>query len=173
MPFSIPWTDTPTPRRHRESLQWWWSARANWRPDDWRFTGAVFVEGIPVGVQEMMAKRFFELRTVETGSWLGRAHQGHGLGKEARAAVLHLAFNSLGAAEAYSGAFDDNASSLAVSRALGYADNGRHLELQRNRPAVMMDLRLDRATWLANRRDDIEVEGLDACLEMFGVSPAP
>jgi hypothetical protein len=34
----------------------------------------------------------------------------------------------------------------------------------------MVDLRLDRATWLANRRDDIEVEGLDPCLEMFGIA---
>jgi RimJ/RimL family protein N-acetyltransferase len=119
----------------------------------------------------MTGKRFSALRTVETGSWLGRAHQGQGLGKEMRAAILHLAFDALGAAEAYSGAFEDNAASLGTSRALGYADNGRHWELQRGRPAVMVDLRLDRATWLAGRRDDIEVEGLAGCLEMFGVSP--
>jgi RimJ/RimL family protein N-acetyltransferase len=169
MPFSIPWTDTPAPRRHLDSLQWWWAARANWGPDDWRFTGAVFVDGALVGVQELMAKRFAVLRTVESGSWLGRAHQGQGLGKEMRAAILHLAFDALGAAEAYSGAFEDNAPSLATSRSLGYVDNGRHWELRRGQPAVIVDLRLDRCTWLPTRRDDIEIEGLDGCREMFGV----
>ena len=55
MPFTIPWTDTPPPRRHRESLKFWWSARANWSPESWSFTGAVFVDGAPVGVQDLMA----------------------------------------------------------------------------------------------------------------------
>ena len=101
MPFTIPWTDTPPPRRHRESLKFWWSARANWSPESWDFTGAVFVDGAPVGVQGLMAKNFARLRTVETGSWLGRQHQGQGLGKEMRAAILHLAFEGLGAIESH------------------------------------------------------------------------
>jgi hypothetical protein len=28
----------------------------------------------------------------------------------------------------------------------------------------MIDLKLDRASWLSRRRDDIELEGLDSCL---------
>jgi RimJ/RimL family protein N-acetyltransferase len=172
MPFSIPWTDAPVARRHRESLQWWWRCRANWKPDDWTFSGAVFVEGQPVGVQDLAAKHFGSLRTVSTGSWLGRAHQGQGLGKEMRAAILHLAFDALGAIEAYSAAFEDNPASLGTSRALGYSQNGTHWALQRDRPAVMIDLRLDRATWSANRRNDIDVVGLDRCREMFGVLPS-
>jgi RimJ/RimL family protein N-acetyltransferase len=98
MPFTIPWTDTPPPRRHRESLKFWWSARANWSPERWDFTGAVFVDGAPVGVQDLMAKNFARLRTVETGSWLGRRHQGQGLGKEKRAGILHLALKASGQA---------------------------------------------------------------------------
>ncbi len=168
MPFLNPWTDAPAPVRHRDSLQWWWRSRASWKLDDWTFTGAVFLDGLPIGVQDLMAKRFGEVRTVETGSWLGRRHQGQGLGKEMRAAILHLAFDGLGAIEAYSRAFEDNPASLGTSRALGYSNNGTHLELRRGRPAVMVDLRLDRATWLAGRRDDIEVTGLEGCLEMFG-----
>jgi RimJ/RimL family protein N-acetyltransferase len=171
MPFSIPWTDTPVPRRHRESLQWWWSARANWRPNDWRFTGAVFVGDDIVGVQELWATRFSQLRSVITGSWLGRAHQGQGLGKEMRAAILHLAFDGLGAQEAHSGAFADNAASLATSRALGYVDNGSAWELQRDRAGRMINLRLDREGWGASRRHDIVIEGLDVCVEMFGIEP--
>jgi RimJ/RimL family protein N-acetyltransferase len=169
MPFTIPWTDTPPPRRHRESLRFWWSARANWSPESWDFTGAVFVDGAPVGVQDLMAKNFARLRTVETGSWLGRQHQGQGLGKEMRAAILHLAFEGLGAIEAISGAFHDNRASLATSKSLGYTENGDRLMLRRDRPDRILDLKLDRATWA--RRDDIEIEGLEACLEMFGAMP--
>jgi RimJ/RimL family protein N-acetyltransferase len=169
MPFTIPWTDTPTPRRHRESLRFWWSARADWSPESWNFTGAVFVDGTPVGVQDLMAKNFARLRTVETASWLGRQHQGHGLGKEMRAAILHLAFEGLGAIRAISGAFHDNGASLATSKSLGYTGNGDRLMLRRERPDRILDLKLDRVTW--TRRDDIEIEGLEACLEMFGVMP--
>ncbi len=35
-----------------------------------------------------------------TGSWLGRAHQGRGLGKEMRQAALHIIFAGLGAQQA-------------------------------------------------------------------------
>jgi RimJ/RimL family protein N-acetyltransferase len=115
-----------------------------------------------------MAKSFTRLRTVETGSWLGRQYQGQGLGKEIRAAILHLAFEGLGAVEAMSGAFHDNHASLATSKSLGYAENGDRLMLRRNRPDRIIDLKLDRATWESRRRDDIEIEGLEACLEMFG-----
>jgi hypothetical protein len=31
---------------------------------------------------------------------------------------------------------------------------------------------MDRASWERRRRDDIEIEGLDSCLEMF-VGPPP
>ena len=144
MPFTMAWTDATTPQRHRESLQWWWSARANWKPESWTFTGAVFVDDALVGVQDLMAKDFALLRTVETGSWLGRRFQGRGLGKEMRSAILHFAFEGLGAIEAMSGAFHDNLASMATSRSLGYADNGIRLVLRREQPDRMIDLKLDR-----------------------------
>ncbi len=170
MPFEIPWTDSPAPRRHRESLQWWWSARANWKPENWSFTGAVFVDGAVVGVQSLMAKNFARLRTVETGSWLGLQYQGQGLGKEMRSAILHLAFEGLGAFEALSGGFYDNLSSLATSRSLGYVANGDRLVLRRGKPDRMIDLKLDRTTWASRRREDIQIGGLDGCLGMFGAA---
>ena len=70
-------------------------------------------------MQDIGAENFRAVRSVETGSWLGRAHQGQGIGREMREAVLHLAFAGLGAEEALSGAFEDNAASLATSRAVG------------------------------------------------------
>jgi RimJ/RimL family protein N-acetyltransferase len=173
MPFTSPFTDAPSPQRERSSLQWWWRQRAEWSPERWWFTGAVVVDGELVGVQDLHAEQFAALRTVSTGSWLGRSHQRQGIGKEMRAAVLHLAFAGLGAVEAYSGAFHDNLASLATSRALGYRLNGEEVALRRNVPDRIVNLRLDRATWEARRRSDIRIEGLEPCLELFGLGDEP
>ncbi len=105
MPFDVPWTDVPPPELERRALRWWWRKRAEWSPDEWAFTGAVFVGGEAVGVQDLTAHHFAILRTVGTGSWLGRRHQGRGIGREMRAAILHLAFEGLGARQATSAAF--------------------------------------------------------------------
>ncbi len=171
MPFTTPFTDVPAAQRARESAQFWWRERAEWSSDKWSFTGAVYVEGHVVGVQGMMAEHFGALRAVETGSWLGRAFQGQGFGKEMRQAMLHLAFEGLGAQEARSGAFHDNVPSLATSRSVGYVDNGEARELRRGKPDRILRVRMDRTMWQEHRRDDIEIIGLDACLDMF-ISPS-
>ncbi|MDQ6747609.1 MAG: GNAT family N-acetyltransferase [Candidatus Dormibacteraeota bacterium] len=169
MPFAIPWTDAPSPRLERAAMQWWWQQRAEWSPARWTFTGGVFVGGRAVGIQDLSGVDFTLLRTVGTGSWLGRDHQGQGLGTEMRAAVLHLAFVGLGAVEAHSGAWEDNAASIRVSRKLGYVDNGIELRRRRDGAARHLMLRLDRTAWEANRRDDISIEGLNPCRELFGL----
>lgn len=171
MPFTIPWTDVDPPRRHRESLQWWWSQRAQWRSEDWSFSGAVFVDDEPAGIQDLSAKDFAARRVVSTGSWLGRAYQGRGLGKEMRSAILHLAFDGLGAHEAHTRAFADNAPSLGVTRAMGYVENGHEVVLRRGRPARSIAFCLDRAGWATRRRPDIIVNGLETCRDMFGLDP--
>jgi RimJ/RimL family protein N-acetyltransferase len=173
MPFTSPFTDVPAPRRARESAQFWWRQRAEWSPDKWSYTGAVYVEGQVVGVQGMMSDHFGAMRSVETGSWLGRAFQGQGLGREMRQAVLHLAFEGLGAEVAHSGAFHDNAASLATSRSVGYVDNGETRALRRGTADRILKVRMDRATWEERRRDDIEITGLDGCLDMFIAPPKP
>jgi RimJ/RimL family protein N-acetyltransferase len=170
MPFTFPWTDVPSPRRERESLQWWWRQRADWNADKWVFTGAVFVGGRPVGVQDLGAEKFSKLRTVETGSWLGLRHQGRGIGKEMRSAILHLAFGGLNAVEAYSGAWHDNERSIGVSRSLGYEPNGEVMGLRRDSPDRATKFRLTREVWGRSRRDDIRIEGLDSCLDLFGAA---
>jgi RimJ/RimL family protein N-acetyltransferase len=65
--------------------------------------------------QGLGGRDFAVLREVHTGSWLGRRYQGHGIGTQMRAAVLHLAFEGLGAQHAAFGAFEHNAASLGVS----------------------------------------------------------
>ena len=44
--------------------------------------------------------------------------------------------------------------------------------LQRNKPDRIIDLKLDHATWASQRHDDIEIDGLEDGLEMFGVMSA-
>ncbi len=171
MPFFFPWTDTEPEQRAREAAQWMWRHRANWSPDKWTFTGAVFVDGKVVGVQDLEAEHFRAVRSVATGSWLGRAHQGHGLGREMREAVLHLAFDGLDAEEALSGAFEDNAASLATSRAVGYSENGEARGRRRDGSARTIRFRMGREAWERRRRDDIEIDGLQGCLDMFVGQP--
>ncbi len=85
-----------------------------------------------------------------------------------RAAILHLAFAGLGALEATSGAWHDNTRSMKVSEALGYEVNGSDLGLRRGRPERQIRLRLPLQAWERTRRDDIQLVGLEPCLELFG-----
>ena len=121
----------------------------------------------------MHADRFAVTKAVGSGSWLGREFQGKRLGKEMRSAVLHLAFAGLGAEVAYSGAFDDNMASLAVSRSLGYVENGDRVHDREGTPAREIKFKLTRTAWEHTRRDDIRIEGLDECLDWFGIATLP
>jgi RimJ/RimL family protein N-acetyltransferase len=171
MPFSQPWTDAEPAVRRRNAVQFWWGTRAGWQTDAWNLELVVLFDDRPIGVQDLSAKRFAVLREVSTGSWLSRPYQGRGLGKEMRAAVLHLAFEGLGAAVARSSAFRDNLSSAGVSRALGYRENGEYRHAPRGEPKVAVGFALTRDEWVA-RRDTfppVEVSGLEPALEMFGV----
>jgi RimJ/RimL family protein N-acetyltransferase len=112
------------------------------------------------------------LREVRTGSWLTRSAQRQGFGKEMRAAVLQLAFDGLGAVVARSGAFLDNQASAAVSKALGYRENGRHREAPRGEPNVMVDFELPREDWVSESAmlPRADVVGLKEALVMFSIT---
>jgi len=172
MPFLAPWTDQPSPDLERSALQYYWRARADLGPHRWTLPFAVVDDGEIVGLQAMEATDFAVTRTVKTGSWVGRAHQGRGIGKEMRAAVLHLAFEGMGAREAMSGAVEDNPASLAVSRSLGYEDNGFDTHVRRGQPVREVRLVLSRVRWRERRRDDVVIDGLEACLPLLGLAPA-
>jgi RimJ/RimL family protein N-acetyltransferase len=167
MPFLHPWTDEPSPQLEQGMLRWGWRHRAEWTPNEWSFNGAVFVQGEVVGVQSLMASDFAARRGVRTGSWLGLVHQGQGIGKEMRTAILYFAFEDLGALEAHSGGFIDNDSSLNVSRALGYEDIGRKTIQRRGVPAELFEMRLDQSKWATMEHIAVEVSRLEACLEFF------
>lgn len=169
MPFEIPWTDEPPDVRPRQSLQYWWGLRANWQPSRWVLSMVVREDQTIVGVQDLFGTEFAVTRQVGTGSWLGKAYQGRGIGKEMRAAILHLAFHGLGAERATSGAFDDNAASIAISRNLGYVENGDEIKAPRGEPVRAIRFLLRRDVWERRRRADIQIQGLEACLAMFGL----
>ncbi len=169
MPFTMPWTRTASPQLEREGLQRYWRGRALTSPDSWTLPFAVHEGDHLVGQQNLRATDFGTLRSVGSASWVTRPAQGRGIGREMRAAVLHLAFDGLGAELATSGAFEDNYASLAVSRSLGYVDNGWDLTARDGLPVRDVRLVLDRAAWESTRRDDIRVDGLEPCLPLLGL----
>lgn len=116
MPFTVPWTDAPPAERGRGVYQHVLGTVANWSVRNWVLSLAVLHEGKVVGRQDLGAADFAVTGEVNTGSWLGLAYQGQGIGTEMRAAVLHLAFAGLGARTATSSAMTDNPRSLGVSR---------------------------------------------------------
>ncbi len=170
MPFTIEWTDVPPPLQQQRSLQFHWGLRASWRPDAWTCNLAAFVDGRIVGTQSAEATEFASLRSVLTGSFLFLPEQGKGIGTEMRSAILHLAFAGLGAEIAQTGAWEDNLQSLSVTRKLGYEREGHRRMLSRGEPREMVGYRLTRAAWQTQRRDDIIIEGLEPCLELFGAT---
>ncbi|MGB3733538.1 MAG: GNAT family protein, partial [Ilumatobacter sp.] len=94
-----------------------------------------------------------------------------GIGTEMRSAILHLAFDGLGASEAHSEGAVDNAGSNAVSERLGYARHGLAWATHRNEPVLGQRWRLDRDTWSERRRDDITTSGVSDCRPVLGIEP--
>jgi RimJ/RimL family protein N-acetyltransferase len=169
MPFAHPWTDVPSPELERNTARFFWSKRASFEPNDWMLPFGVFVDGRAAGVQHLGAQDFAVLRTVGTGSWLGKQFQGRGVGKLMRQAVLALAFDHLGAEVATSGAFFDNPASIRVSEALGYERNGVGRLAPRGAAREHQLFRLTLEGWRAKPRPKVDVEGLDGCLDLFGL----
>jgi RimJ/RimL family protein N-acetyltransferase len=173
-PISVAWTDVEPAARAQSVLQYHWRCLGDWSPDDWTLNLVVVRDGAVVGTQGISAKNYRILREVGTGSWLGRRHQGKGTGTAMRAAVLALAFDGLGADYALSEAFTDNPASLAVSRKLGYADDGMERMAIRGRAAESRRLRIARAAWQAAGGatglgiGEVAIDGLEPCLPLFG-----
>jgi RimJ/RimL family protein N-acetyltransferase len=115
------------------------------------------------------ARDFPVVREVTTSAWLGVAFQRQGYGTEARAGLLTLAFDHLGASAALTEVFQDNHSSRGVSRKLGYEHDGISIDARGSEALVSDRLRLTRAKWTGQERPAVTVEGVPACRDMFGV----
>lgn len=170
MPFFVPWTDAiGEPGFVEGFVAFHEQALAHWVPDRWTLNLVAFLDGAPVGTQSLGADRFAAERVVETGSWLGASHQGHGLGTEMRAAVLELAFGPLGTRAARSGWIESGAGrSAAVSAKLGYRETGTSIASPRGKPVVRHDLVLEQAEWRCPI--PVELAAVEPCLPLFGAS---
>ncbi|HEY3436287.1 MAG TPA: GNAT family protein, partial [Actinotalea sp.] len=129
-------------------------------------------QGVLVGLQGASTHDYPVLREAETGSWLGRQYQGRGIGTRMRVLMLHLLFDGLGAQSATTSAFEDNPASLAVTRTLGYADDGTQLQVREGVPARHHRFRMDRAVWEARPgrfRPDVAMSGVEELAVFLGV----
>jgi RimJ/RimL family protein N-acetyltransferase len=169
MPFGVAWTDLRGAAFAQGFLQHHWAKRGSWSIDDWWLNLMVEWEGQPIGSQTISGTGFARDRVVDSGSWLGLAYQGRGFGTEMRSAVLSFAFDGLGATAATSSAFLDNARSNAVSRSLGYADDGRGMLAPRGEPRETQRFRMTVEAWRSRPRAPVAIDGLDACRSMFGL----
>ena len=169
-PFDDPmslYDDNPV--RERKWLQAIWRGRGTVRPEAWRLYFVVMLGEEAVGMQDLIGVNFDTFRTVTSFSWLAPGARQQGLGREMRAAILHLAFEGFGAMHASSEAFFDNVASNRVSEALGYQPNGHDWATRRGEPAMLNRWQLTRDVWTLNRRSDIELVGVEACKPVLSI----
>ncbi|MFT3871286.1 MAG: GNAT family protein [Nocardioides sp.] len=169
MPFYVPWTDVPIEELPRNLAQYHWRSRADFSPAAWDLHLGVWHDGELVGTQGFSTREFLVTRTGETGSWIGRSRQGRGIGTAMRQVICALAFDHLDAAEVTSAAFVDNPASIAVSRKVGYRDNG--IVRLRRRPGEMAEnirLVLTPESFIRGEHE-LQVEGLGAFRRAIGL----
>ncbi|MFB7890986.1 GNAT family N-acetyltransferase [Microbacterium sp. NPDC056044] len=167
MPFEHPWSRGTPDEVARSVLAFQWGIRNRVSPDAFTLEFAVLHDGVVAGVQGITANEWAVLRRVTTGSWLGHAHQGRGIGTRMRMLALHFAFEGIGAREATSGAFVDNGPSNAVSRRVGYAPDGA-FHVAREGVAVLHNrFAMSRERWETLRGD--HAAALGAPIELRGV----
>ncbi|MGH3334241.1 MAG: GNAT family N-acetyltransferase [Nocardioides sp.] len=169
MPFYHPWTQVDPSELPLKFAQYHWNIRASWSPEKWELNLGVWRDGVLLGVQGVGAEHFLVTRTGETGSWLGREHQGKGIGTAMRQAICAFLFDHLDFEEITSGAFTDNPASLAVSRKVGYRENGvRRLKRREGELATNLGLVLTPVD-LVRGQHPLEVEGLAAFRRSIGL----
>ncbi len=170
-----PWDDPcsfyePDPDiRVRQWLQGIWRGRGTVSSERWRLYFVALVDGEPIGQQDLTGDEFDAFGTVESTSWVSSDARQRGIGIEMRAAILHLAFEGLGAAEAHSEAAVDNAGSNRVSERLGYEHNGTSWATHQGQPVLGQRWRLGREAWALQRRDDIAMSGVEECRTALGL----
>ena len=174
-----PWDDPnafyePDPEvRVHQWLRGIWRGRGTVRPDAWRLNFVVIAGEEAIGMQDLIGDEFDSFGTVESSSWVSSDVRRRGIGTEMRSAILHLAFEGLGAEEAHSEAAVDNVGSNGISERLGYERNGTAWATHDGQPVLGQRWRLGRETWAAQRRNDIAMSGVEKCRAALGLAPRP
>lgn len=167
MPFEFPWTDAPTEELPANYVRYVGRVLAGQTPESTSLQLVVRRAGEVVGIQALEGSDFAVTRTLETGSWLVRRRQGEGIGTRMRQVACAFAFDHLGAERVTSSAFVDNPSSLAVSRKVGYQDNGR--EWNKRRDDVAEEQRLVLTPETFRRGEPVQVSGAESYREFLGL----
>lgn len=169
-PFLTPWTEGGPHKRAQHVVQGHWWRLGTWEANDWSLGLGAFMTATeePIGLVTLRSRDFAVTREVTTSSWLGLRHQRQGYGTEARAGLLTLAFDHLGATDATTEVFQDNHSSQGVSRKLGYQHDGISRDVRDGEVVVSDRLRLTRDHWADVERPQVTVTGLDQAHRMFG-----
>ena len=173
MPFYVPWTEAPPGSLTRNLAAYHWRIRSEFSVASWGLELGVRYDGVLVGTQGFRSRSYLVTRTGESGSWLGLAHQGRGIGTLMRQALCAFLFDHLDAVEVTSGAFLDNPASLAVSRKVGYRPTGvRRLERRPGELALNQELRLAPEDFVRGPHP-LEVTGLAAFRRSIGLDADP
>lgn len=173
MPFAVAWSDRAgEPGFLDEFVAHHRAALASWDPGDWMLNLLVWANGSLVGTQSLGVAASEPGRVVTTGSWLGAAFQGEGIGTEMRAAVLELAFRGLGAEAATSSWLEGNVASARVSEKLGYRETHLSTKSPRGVPVTTHELRLEQAAWRSPVA--VAIDGLEECRDLLRLGgPSP
>jgi RimJ/RimL family protein N-acetyltransferase len=169
MPFAFPWTQPPDGELGRHMAQYYWQSRADFTPSRWSLELVVRRDGEVVGIQAIGTTNFLVTRSGESGSWLGRRHQGRGTGTLMRQTLCAFLFDHLDFEQVTSAAFTDNPASMAVSRKVGFRPNGQTREKRREGElAISRRLALDPSD-LVRSSYPISVEGVAALRGLIGL----
>lgn len=170
MPFYVPWTEAPRGELARNLAQYHWRARATFSPQVWSLHLGVWHEGELVGCQGFDTKDYLVTRTGETGSWLGQRFHGQGLGTAMRQVICAFVFDHLDGVEVTSAAFVDNPASLAVSRKVGYRENGMTRMKRREGELALLQGLVLRPDDLVRGEHRLQVEGLGSFRDSIGLA---
>lgn len=168
MPFSSPWTTVPPDQLPRNYAQFHWNRRASFSPGKWAADLAVFWNGELAGTQGIFSEDYLATRAAETGSWLGQAFQGRGIGTAMRQVMCAFAFDCLDAEHLTSVAFTDNPASLAVSWKVGYTENGWRRVARVGKPATLRNFVLTRENFVRFGHE-LSVHGLPEFRRSIGL----
>lgn len=174
MPFYVPWTRGTPDEVARSVITYHWGVRPKVGPKRLTLELGVLADGVPVGTQGAGGDDWAVLKRAETGSWLGREFQGRGIGTRMRVLMLHVLFEGLGAEAVTSSAFADNPASNAVSRKVGYLDNGTGSAARDGSPVEQRLYLMTRDRWMDLAHEHaailgapVELEGAEALRGML------
>ena len=155
----------PHPNGNELAYRHFHEGLGDWTPDDWRLPFAVYLARRGDGPAGCVANQSVGRSSSRSVGWStpGRGSvgsiQGHGIGKEMRAAVLHFAFEGLGAATGPDRGVRRQPGVAAGHRVARLpADDGGGINVQRDHAQRIHRYALERDEWARQRRDDIAIE---------------